>query len=607
MREPDTMTPSLVDDQPRSSVYCAVTPRWHGAALAGVLILAAVLRFGGITSVGIRFDDESWYVSDARLWHRCARTLIDGAAIEAAVQGDKQVFQQRMNAIGVDFAARYDKPSQGYTFLGALMMFVVGDRPAALLVTNALLGTLSVAVLYALGSVLFNRSIALCAALVMAVSPYHLVYCRSAMAETSAGLFILLGILAWALGHHGRWPWRRAYLCAGLALGYAITCHYRSAYVPIVLLIFDLFVARHARLIDLKTPVCRPTALRRWAWLALGAAAPILAIDAVFRTAYLAAAITDSYLPGTAYLETCWRYLKFLRHVSPRGAGGLWNPQVLSAYVAYFVHWHGVLAALVTAFGLFSIMRWRGKAKWVSVFVLVTVGILLFQRYVVARAISPVVPFLCLCLAVGVHELAGLWKPMAWRSPATALLLCLLLCAPALARSWSLSEKRSHLVDACDFVVDQGGAVALPMDPRKYTLYFEDHGTAVVRAEPETWSSPVEATVADLRRQGIRWMITDPQRWHYRSPGDPWDVMFHWWHAMEDHLRHNAALAAEFPHLADYRWEFMVEAPGLTALREMIESGGGPIRIYDLQGTKPGRVEVEDAETIEVTAHGKHG
>ena len=607
MTEPSSIIGSSTEEPRSFRGNCALARPWQRAALAGVLVVAAVLRFGGITRVGIRFDDESWYVSDARLWHRCARTLTDGAAIEAALHGDKQAFQQRMNAIGVDFAARYGKPSQGYTFLGALMMFAVGDRPAALLVTNALLGTLSVFVLYALGSVLFNRSIALCAALALAISPYHLIYCRSALAETSAGLFILVGILAWALGQRGRWPWRRAYLCAGIALGYAITCHYRSAYVPVALLVFDLFVSRDVRLTDESTRRLWSTAARRWARLVIGVAIPILAVDAVFRIAHLAAAITDAYLPGTAYLETCWRYLKLLDRASARGVGGLWNPQVPGAYLAYFVHWHGLAATLMTAGGLLVIVRSKGAARWTAAFILVTLGILLFQRYTVARALSFVIPFLCLCLAVGVHALLGLWKPMARWVPAGALLLSMLVSAPAFAKSWSVHGKRSYLVDACNFVVSQGGTVALPMDPRKYTLYLDGHNTPVVRVEPEDWQRPVEVTLADLRRRGVRWMITDPQRWHCRSLSDPWDVVFQWWKALEDRLPHNAALTAQFPHMSDYRWEFLAEGPGLLHLREMIESDGGPLRIYDLQQAVSGTVTDESANAEVDGASCEHG
>ena len=47
---------------------------WVYAGLAVVVVAASILRFAGITDVGIRFDDEGAYVGDARLWHRCARS-----------------------------------------------------------------------------------------------------------------------------------------------------------------------------------------------------------------------------------------------------------------------------------------------------------------------------------------------------------------------------------------------------------------------------------------------------------------------------------------------------------------------------------------------------
>ena len=152
--------------------------QWSAVALVGIIAVASLLRLGGISEVGIRFDDEGAYVGDARLWHRCAATLLDGEAIRALRRHDKPAFQARLDAHGVDFGARYLKPSQGYTFLGALSMFVFGDRPAALLTLNALCGILTVAVVFGIGATLFNRPIALFAALLLAVSPYPLLYCR---------------------------------------------------------------------------------------------------------------------------------------------------------------------------------------------------------------------------------------------------------------------------------------------------------------------------------------------------------------------------------------------------------------------------------------------
>ena len=558
-------------------------PWWHRSALAAVLLVAATLRFGGITDVGIRFDDESWYASDARLWHRCARVLTDAEALQAIWHLDKQTLQGRMDHIGVDFRQRYNKPCQGYTFLASLMMFVVGDSPTALLVTNALCGTLAVAVVYALGVLLFGRSVGLCGAFLLAVSPYHLLYSRSALAEASAGLFILLAALFWTLGRTGRWPWRKGFVWSGVALGFAITCHYRSAYVPVVLVVADLFLGQRAKTVEAsETPW--PGGMRRVLWLCVGVAIPLLALEAVFRAARLGASVTDSFLPVTTYLEACWNYWLLLQNDLGGGDGAAWNPQVLLAYAGYFVHWHGFAAGALTLIGLVVVIRVRGAARWPAIFVLATVGILLCQRHTVARALSTAVPFATLCLAAGVQAIVMRCKPSARAVAPLMLLVTVIVAEPGLVNSLDLYKKRSSIEDACAFLAERSAdSVAVPMDPQKYALYLKDHDIEVVRARPKHWSNAVEPVLANLRRAGVRWLITDPQHWHCRSLNKPWDTMFQWWQAMEEHLENNAVLVAEFPHLIDYRWEFMSEGSAFGQLSEMKALGGGPLRIYDIQ------------------------
>ncbi len=557
-------------------------PWWHRSALAAVLLVAATLRFGGIAQVGIRFDDESWYASDARLWHRCARVLTDAEALQAIRHQDKPTLQDRMDRIGVDFRQRYNKPCQGYTFLGALMMFVVGDSPTALLVTNALCGTLAVAVVYALGVLLFGRSVGLCGAFLLAVSPYHLVYSRSALAEASAGLFILLAALFWALGRSGRWSWRKGFVWSGVALGFAITCHYRSAYVPPLLLLADLLLIRRREPVSDAAP---PGALRRAIWLSVGTALPLLGLEAVFRAARLGASVTDSFLPVTTYLEACWDYFLIVKRDVGGGEGVAgWNPQVLWVYAGYFIHWHGVAAGALTLIGLLVVIRAPGAARWLAIFVLTTGGILLCQRFTVARALSTVVPFATLCLAAGVQAIVMRCKPSARAVAPLTLLLTVLVAEPGLVNSLDLYKKRSSIEDACAFLAARrADSVAVPMDPRKYTLYLEDRDIDGVRARPKHWSNAVEPALANLRRTGVRWLITDPQHWHCRSLDKPWDITFRWWQAMEEHLANNAVLVAEFPHMSDQRWEFMSEGSAFGHLHEMKALGGGPLRIYDIQ------------------------
>ena len=51
---------------------------------------------------------------------------------------------------------------------------------------------------------------------------------------------------------------------------------------------------------------------------------------------------------------------------------------------------------------------------------------------------------------------------------------------------------------------------------------------------------------------------------------------------MDDYLRDEAILAAEFPHITGFEREFLAEGPGLAHLDEMIARQAGALKIYDI-------------------------
>jgi len=548
--------------------------RWAG--VAAILVLAAFLRLGGISEVGVRFCDGAWYASDARLWHRCARVLLDPQAIRAFLTADKAALQERIDAHGVDFSGRYYKPCQGYTFLAALMMFIVGDSPSALPVTNAVLGTLAVLVLYRLGLALFDRWIALGGALLLAISPYHLVYCRSALADASAGFFVLVGVWLWVVARQStesRW-WRFA--LSGAALGYAATCHFRSGYVPVVMLFVDvLSLAGRSRPNDSAAAGWRGL-IGRWSWLTLGAVTPLLAIQSIFCAARLAAWIVDAYLPVTTFFHAGSRWL--MRSVEIEASAGF-NSKVIGEFANYFTQWHGVAAGCFALVGLAVVLCRNDLSRLLALIILAPLGVLLFQHNLVARAMATAIPIACLCVAVGGRaavQVAGGRKARAKLVCAAALTV--VVAAPGLTNAWHLRGKNSDVARACAWVeANGGGAVAVP-SRCLYWLYLEGTALPVVG---EGWLCPrgePAEVLASLRAAGVRWAITDPQHWH----GALESSLFLQREAIDEHLREHVPLVAEFPHISNYRWEFMADGPGLANLAEMERRGGGPIRIYDL-------------------------
>jgi len=101
----------------------------------------------------------------------------------------------------------------------SLPIRLLGQTTLALRITSALIGALTVGALYLLARRLFNHSIALLAALFLAVLHYHIHFSRLAINNIWDGLFyvVILGSL-WAGWRDEK---RIDYIIAGLALGFS--------------------------------------------------------------------------------------------------------------------------------------------------------------------------------------------------------------------------------------------------------------------------------------------------------------------------------------------------------------------------------------------------
>jgi hypothetical protein len=610
-------------------------------ALFLVLILAAVFRFHRVTGVGIRFDDEAWYVSDARLWHRCARTLLDDEAWSVLRNRDRIAFRAQLDQNGVDFADRYRKPVQGYTFLGALMMFLGGDGPRALLVLNAACGTLAVAALYGIAAAWWGRRVALCAAFLLAVSPYHLVYCRSALTEATAGLFVLTGVYFWrGTAIHGMTldtsrqgraavaPGGLAGICSGrgndmpssgtpskpparllsgIFLGLAATCHYRTAIVPAVLALADLlslcWQSKTNKTGFLPTDSARggkdsaPPAthfLRRLLGLAIGFALPILAIEFLFRCGQWAASAGKFPPSFPTFLESAWAFWTQLQQKLGAGDSLIWNPEVLLAHVEYAVHWQGWPALIFTLLGMLMALRAKGPAKWAAILPLIALAVLPFQRYVVARAMAPMIPMVCLCQAVGICAVAS-WFTR-FKGPASTAwpvaIIMFLSALPGLENSARLLTKRGGLAEACSFLANRGAqTVAVPLDAQPYKVCLDGHNLSIISIERLRGSRSAAEVLDQLAAEGIQWIVTDPRYWHFRSDKPTWNATFEWWEEFEAELAKQARLAISIPHLDDFRREFLAEGWGTGHLEEITAKCSGAIRIYELFRLSPSGLE----------------
>lgn len=559
----------------RRGVAAAKTP---ATLLVVVLCLAGVLRLTGVSEVGLRYADGSWYASDARLWHRCAKVAADPLSWYAVFIQDKAFLLSRLDAHGVDRSGRYAKPCQGYTLLVAAMMTIVGDTPSAGPITNAVLSTLSVGALFLGARRLLGEGVAFLAALLLAGSPYDLVYARADLADPAATFFVLSGVLLWANAPRDGVTPRRRLLITGVALGLAASCHYRS--VLFVSILFGIDAAR-AVVRGAGSGVVEARRLGAcWTWIALGWVLPVAALEAFFQAGALAARMSDAFFPFQSFIGAARHWIGLHFDGDAKATPDL---GAIAVYAGYVARWQGWAFVGLTGIGAIVCVR-RGFTLCVAgiapLFVILS---LLFQPYHVARALSVVVPMMCVCAAVGAVTLARVCSGGGRMTTAGALAAALLApLAHAGYRAAGVMKHRSGLAPLVRELASSDGAILVP-NLMLYQPYAEPLGLKLVSAEEMPRVAPDEA-IRWMIEHEVTWVVLDPQHWHC----DPRSDEFRFWERLEAHLRAVAVPSAQFSHLSDYRWEFLAEGPGCDRLADMIVRDAGPLRVYEVRGAGGG-------------------
>ena len=196
-------------------------PRSFGvAAIGAATLLAAVLRFWGLGSVGLTHFDEGIYAT-ASLW------VTDAAGLA-----------------GIDPALIFYAPP-GYPILAGALTLVVGfsDRVPAL--TSAILGVLTVPLVGIVGWKAGGRRVAVVAAVLAATSGPHLAFSRMGLTDVAYVLTLLLTIAAggWFLKSPG---WGRA-IVLGLAVGVAQNVKYHGVLGGLAVGVAALSMVRERR------------------------------------------------------------------------------------------------------------------------------------------------------------------------------------------------------------------------------------------------------------------------------------------------------------------------------------------------------------------------
>ena len=303
------------------------------ALLGLILLIAALLRFWNLGSPNQLVFDEVYYVDGAQDYLRDGVETKDGEA---------------------EFVVH---PPVGKWLIAAGIK-IAGDDPIGWRLSGALIGTLSIALLYLVALRLFkSQFIALSAATLMTIDGLHLVMSRTALLDIFLMFFMLAAFLALLYERH---------LLVAISLGLALGTKWSALYFIAALLIYLLFVNRRSLLLYL--PIIPLTYLLSWSgWLLTDkgwsrdySSNPLVSLFKYHREIlnFHSGLTTDH-----SYEASPWNWLVLGRptsffYESPKGCGADSCAQEILALGTPIIWWCGLIAIFITL-GYFIYRRER--------------------------------------------------------------------------------------------------------------------------------------------------------------------------------------------------------------------------------------------------------
>lgn len=397
-------------------------------ALAGITVLATVLRFAALPSRGLIYWDEAKFALEGIRVQSGLITLLGGAA---SVDAGK--------AVGTA------KPM--HALLIALVYSLLGIHDYAPLVLNATTSALQVVVLYFLARALFGPVVAVLSGLLLAVSEYDIVYARSALSESDGNMFFLAGflLLVRSITRGGR-NITRTSLAAGMLMGLAFTINYRLiVYIGVACLGALVWARRERAEVPWQGFAFLPGfVVLPLAWQAIGVVAQhhgftLFADELTGRhTSYLSEVVYQLHEGKQAAI-----------HFTP------------AIYLQWYVLRQGWLASLLLVAGLVQALRIRSD-PWLlpAALVIVPYVVYVFAPFNVPRNLAAALPFASILAAAAL--VSGISAVMAERArlPVTCAGAVVLTIIGGFL-SWRVTAVRSGFVAAAGYVRSHDAGRAL--------------------------------------------------------------------------------------------------------------------------------------------------
>jgi len=287
----------------------------------------------------------------------------------------------------------YDKPCWLHPAFIAALLPLTGVHESAGAACNALFSLGTIAIVFLVARRLYGAVAGGFAALALAVSTFWLIYSRSFLAEVDGVFFVVLSFFLTVSAVSGERRVAGWAFLAGAVAGIGVLCQYRLMLAGPVLVVAAWAVARSGQ------------RMRAAVFLGLGFGCVLMAFEAMLMiaVAVLKPGIPFSGLVG-ALME---KYLPGARDMAKHS--GL-QPGNCTAFAYYLFRNHGFSATALCLLGIVPFF-WSRESRpamfGVVAFVVVTFVVLAMQIWIVARAVSLLIPFFCILAGQGFAVILG--------------------------------------------------------------------------------------------------------------------------------------------------------------------------------------------------------
>ena len=531
----------------------------RGVLLAGILALAAVLRFYSLSGRGLIYWDE-------------AKFSLEGVRLEAYLQAifGHHAFLTAGKSVGTA------KPTHALFIALAYAIFGIHDYVP--LYMDAFASVVEVALAYFLGKRLFGPIPGLVGALFLAVSEYDVLYARSALSESDADALFLAGVLVWVIG----WDKQRSdskqpartpamwLLLAGLFAGASFTANYRLSVYIVVLVAADF-----VRVLKVGGWTALPRRIIPWA---AGLAAPPLLwqlVDVAARAGNHVLFRSEVNIIIRSHGHVIFKNVTegraewYLSQALFQLHGGKqsvvqFNPV---PYLEWFYVREGLPICLLVLVGLYFALRTR-TFPWLvtAAFVVVPYLVYVFAPFIVPRNLDAALPFVSILAAATLFDLVEMFR-VARARPAIMVILTAAIALLGVTMTWRLTNERSGFKDAATFLRSRG--VTRVLASNEVPIFYFPGSPAGIRCDAIPTPGPLSKLAAD-RAAGYRYAILDHTGGSY----------------LTQYIVNHATLVASFP---AYGAIDIGENPIESENTIEPSAQGGPVQrilVYDIKGLK---------------------